>query len=53
MFYTVSVTSAQVASTPKIRFPEPLGRMDSQPRPLPSVVSRCILFIKVCISYHF
>jgi len=31
------------ASTPRTRFPEPLGRMDSQLRPLPSVVPRLLV----------
>ena len=41
--------NTQVASTPKVRFPEPLGRIDSQPRPLPSVVSRCVYYLQTCI----
>ena len=46
---TMLMKNTQVASTPKVRFPEPLGRIDSQPRPLPSVVSRCVYYLQTCI----
>jgi len=40
---SLSSEKSVAASTPRTRFPEPLGRMDSQLRPLPSVVPRLLV----------